>query len=504
MAWLGEKIVHDLRVDMYNHLQTLSLDFYDQRQTGWILDRVSHDTSNLQDFLAEGFQDFIRDIMVVAVIVAIMFAMNWSLTLITLIPAPLVVFLTVRFMRRVRRLYHSVWRKRSLMTSLLSNVLPGVRVVKAFAQEERESERFFDRSKDFMTSNVKASRTFAAFHPITGFVTSLGFVMVWGFGGYQVITGGTVTLGTLIAFISYLWRFYGPLNNLSRFSRRVQRAFTAAQRVFEVLDTEPSVPEPKDGRHMPQITGDVAFKNVTFAYEPGQPVLQNISFEVRSGEMIGLVGPSGAGKSTTINLLCRFYDAEEGAIEIDGYDIRSVTLHSLRSQIGVVLQEPFLFHGTVAQNIAYGNPDASRESIIRAAKAANAHDFIMQFSEGYDTLVGERGQRLSGGERQRISIARAILKNPRILILDEATSSVDTETEIAIQEAVDRLVRGRTTFAIAHRFSTLKNADRLVVLDEGKVVEIGSHEELLAREDGLFRRLCDMQTKNSQIIAVAG
>jgi len=255
---------------------------------------------------------------------------------------------------------------------------------------------------------------------------------------------------------------------------------------------------------MGRISGRVEFKNVSFGYELDEPVLKEVSFAVEPGEMVGLVGPSGAGKSTTINLLCRFYDVNGGTIEIDGVDIRTVTLESLHSQIGVVLQEPFLFHGTIAENIAYGKPDATAEEILRSAKAANAHDFVMQFPDGYDTLVGERGQRLSGGERQRISIARAVLKDPRILILDEATSSVDTETEATIQEAIRRLVRGRTTFAIAHRFSTLRCADRLVVLEEGRVVEVGSHQELLAKEDGLFKHLCEIQNQNNQIVAVGG
>ncbi|MGE5557473.1 MAG: ABC transporter ATP-binding protein [Bacillota bacterium] len=504
MAWLGEKITHDLRCDMYNHLQLLSLDFYDQHETGWIMDRISADTSNLQDFLTEGFQDFIRDSMSILVIISIMAAMNWRLTLITLLPAPFVAFFIIRFMRKIRRQFHRVWRKRSRMTSLLSDVIPGVRVVKAFAQEKREIVRFTGRSLDYMESSVDNAKSFSMFHPVTEFATSLGTVMIWGMGGYQVITGQGVTLGTLIAFISYLWRFYGPLNNLSRLSRRLERAFTSAQRVFDVLDTAPGVQDTAGAENMPEIKGKVAFKNVSFGYDPSEIVLDDISFTVQPGEMIGLVGQSGAGKSTTINLLCRFYEVLKGSIEIDGRDIRSLPLAGLHRQIGVVLQEPFLFHGTIAENISYGNPDANLKSIIRAAKAANAHGFIMRLPEGYDTMVGERGQRLSGGERQRIAIARAILKDPKILILDEATSSVDTETEASIQQAVERLIQGRTTFAIAHRFSTLRNADRLIVLDQGKIAEIGTHEELLAKDDGLFRRLCDIQTQNNQIIAVGG
>lgn len=504
MAWLGEKIVHDLRTMVYRHLQTLSVDFYDERQTGWIMDRVSADTSNLQNFLAEGFQDLIRDIMTLVVILAIMFAMNWQLALITLLPAPIVFFMTWKFMRKIHRLFHANWRRRAYMTELLSNVIPGVRVVKAFAREKYEADRFADRSKAFMDASVRTARSFSTFWPITNFITSLGFIAVWSYGGYQAITGETVTVGTLIAFISYLWRFYGPLNSLSRFSQRIEHATTAAQRVFDVLDSQSSVKQESDAPALPPVKGEVTFTNVTFGYNPDEPVLKNISFTARPGEMIGLVGPSGAGKSTTINLLCRFYDTDEGTITIDGHDVRSVTVDSLHLQVGVVLQEPFLFHGTVAENICYGRPDATRTEIMRAARAANAHEFIMRFPDGYDALVGERGQRLSGGERQRIAIARAILKDPRILILDEATSSVDTETEAAIQQAIERLVKGRTTFAIAHRFSTLRNADRLVVLENGGIAEIGTHEELLAKPDGVFKRLVDIQTKSSQIVAIGG
>jgi ATP-binding cassette subfamily B protein len=504
MAWLGERIVHDMRTQVYAHVQRLSVDFYDERQTGWIMDRISADTSNLQNFLSEGFQDFIRDVMTIIVILGIMCTMNWQLTLATLAPAPIIFLLTMRFRRKVHRMYHSVWRKRSYMTSLLSSVIPGVRVVKAFAQEKLESDRFEKRSRSFMDASVRTARTYSTFSPVIDFITSLGFILVWSWGGYLVISGKGVTVGTLIAFIAYLWRFYGPVGNLSRFSQRLERASTSAQRVFDVLDTMPSVKDPETGTQLPPIKGEVVFQNVTFGYNPDEPVLKDVSFTVTPGEMIGLVGPSGAGKSTIINVLSRFYDVDQGSILVDGHDIRDVTMGSLHQQIGVVLQEPFLFHGTIGENIAYGCPTATHEQIMVAALAANAHDFIMNLPDGYDTLVGERGQRLSGGERQRISIARAILKNPRILILDEATSSVDTETEAAIQQAVERLVHGRTTFAIAHRFSTLRHADRLIVIDEGKVAEVGTHEELLAKEDGLFKRLVDIQTKSAQIVAVGG
>jgi ATP-binding cassette subfamily B protein len=384
-------------------------------------------------------------------------------------------------------------------------VIPGVRVVKAFAQEEREEERFTRRSASYMDANVSVARTFAGFNRSTGFVIALSSLIIWGCGGYLGIMGAPgATIGPLVAFMTLVGRFYSPLQELTQLSRQIQQASTAASRVFEVLDTQPDMVDAPNAPPMPRIEGRVEFKDVSFGYDERNQVLKGVSFTVEPGEMIGLVGPSGAGKSTSINLLCRFYDITGGSIEIDGIDIRDVKLHSLRSQIGIVLQEPFLFVGSIAENIAYGRPDASMEEIMQAAQAANAHEFIIRFPDGYDTMVGERGTRLSGGERQRISIARAILKDPRILIFDEATASVDTETAQKIREAIDRLVSGRTTFAIAHRFSTLKNADRLIVLEKGKLAEIGTHEELKAMEDGVFRRLCEMQSEMSRLVAVGG
>lgn len=303
-----------------------------------------------------------------------------------------------------------------------------------------------------------------------------------------------------MAFTGYMWQFYFPVESLCRLNHRFQHAATSAERVFEVLDTEPDIWDAPDAVELPEIKGRIRFDHMTFAYEEGKPVLKDIDFEVEPGEMIGLAGHSGAGKSTLINLICRFYDVQEGAITVDGHDVRDVTRHSLRSQIGVVLQEPFLFNGTVTDNIGYGKPEATMKEILAAAKAANAHDFIMDFPEAYDTQVGERGVKLSGGERQRLAIARAILKDPKILILDEATSSVDTETEAKIQEALARLVKGRTTFAIAHRLSTLRNSNRLLVLDKGRLAEIGTHEELI-EQDGIYAKLCRMQTELSQIRA---
>ncbi|HEY3281967.1 MAG TPA: ABC transporter ATP-binding protein, partial [Armatimonadota bacterium] len=401
MAWLGERVTLDLRQELYDHIQTLSVAFYDSKQTGWIMDRVGNDTSNLQDFMTDAMQDFTRDVIQLVCIAGVLFAMSPPLAAATLLPLPFITYLSWRFVRRAHRMYHLMWRRRSGLTALLSDVIPGVRVVKAFAQEHREKERYQGRSRDYMNASLITARYANWVWPTTNFLGSIGFAVVWGYGGYLAVKGQGVTTGTLFAFIGYLWQFYGPLDRLSRMTQRVQRAATSAQRVFEVLDTKPSVPEPAIPREMPLIKGAVEFRDVTFGYEPHQAVLKGVSFTVRPGEMIGLVGASGAGKSTTINLISRFYDVVDGAILVDGIDIRDVTLHSLRSQIGVVLQEPFLFSGTIAENISYGNPGATTEEILDAAQAANAHEFIVAMPEGYDTLVGERGARLSGGERQR-------------------------------------------------------------------------------------------------------
>jgi len=508
MTALGEKVTNDLRIDTYTHLQKLGVSYYDQKETGWIMDRVTGDTSTLQSFMTDTLQRTVVNGMTLVVIAVVMFTKHPMLALLALLPAPIVCFMSSQFMTRTHKIWHWAWRRRSRMFALLSNVLPGVRVVKAFVQEDREFDRFERQSEDYMNARVDAARVFARFNRSTGLIMSMSTLAIWGYGGYLVIYNPSpdngVTVGVLVMFMALVAQFYSPLQELTNMTQQVQQATTSAQRVFEVLDTMPDMEDAPDAQELSEIQGEVEFRNVTFGYDERRPVLKNVSFHVQPGEMIGLVGPSGAGKSTTINLICRFYDATGGAVLIDGLDVRGVKLHSLRNQIGIVLQEPFLFHGTISENIAYGNPDAPMQDIIRAAKAANAHDFILRFPDGYDTMVGERGTRLSGGERQRISIARAILKNPRILILDEATSSVDTETEALIQEAIDRLVHGRTTFAIAHRLSTLQHANRLLVLEKGKLAETGTHRELLANENGIYRRLVDVQQQLAEMVGVGG
>ncbi len=499
---LSQQLSHELREAVFRHLQSLSLKYFDKRQTGALIARVTRDTQSLEDVLVESVQNFFSNILLFIGIGAVLLYMNWKLTLIVFIPAPFVMALTRIFWPRIMNVWRRAWHLHSRLTATVSDSLSGVRVVRAFAKEEREVQRFDKHSAELRQANIAAEQMWITFFPFLFFIVSLGNLTVWYFGGKSVIRG-EMTLGTFFVFLGYLGTFYGPLQYMSRIADFLSRSLASAERVFEVLDTESDVKDAESPVAIPRIEGRVEFRNVTFGYELHKPVLNDISFNVAPGEMIGLVGQSGAGKSTTINLICRFYEVQEGEILIDGTNIRKIAQKDLRSQIGVVLQEPFLFSGSIFENIAFARPGATPEDIMAAAKAANAHDFIIKKPDGYDTQVGERGQTLSGGERQRVSIARAILHNPRILILDEATASVDTDTEKQIQDAIARLVKGRTTFAIAHRLSTLRNATRLVVLKDGKIAEVGTHEELLGKK-GEFHRLVEMQQDINKIIEVPG
>jgi ATP-binding cassette subfamily B protein len=509
---LGQRLSHELRNDVFAHLQRLSLKYFDKRQGGALIARVTRDTQALEAVLVESIQLFFSNLFLFVGIGVVLFWMNWRLTLLVFIPAPIVLLLSKFSWDRMMNVWRRAWHLQSRLTATVSDSLAGVRVVRAFAKEDRVIDRFADHSAELYRADVAAEHMWVTFFPVLFFIMSTGNLIVWYVGGYQVIqqtsVGGllpdrqTFTLGMFFTFLGYLAQFYGPMQFMSRVADFLSRSLASAERVFEVLDTESEVQDAAHPVALPRIEGRVEFKRVTFGYDAHKPVLKDVSFDVSPGEMIGLVGQSGAGKSTTINLICRFYEVQEGEIAIDGVDIKRIAQHDLRSQIGVVLQEPFLFAGSIYENIAFAKPNAAREEIMAAAKAANAHDFIVQKPDGYDTQVGERGQTLSGGERQRISIARAILHDPRILILDEATASVDTDTEKQIQDAISRLIKGRTTFAIAHRLSTLRNATRLVVLKDGKVVEIGTHEEL-AEKKGEFHRLVTMQQEMNRIIEVA-
>ncbi|MBC8102492.1 MAG: ABC transporter ATP-binding protein [Cytophagales bacterium] len=497
-AYLSGTITYRIRTQLYERLQWLGLSFYDKRQSGALMTRVTQDVNELNNFLVDGLQILVVNGLTLLGIVIVLFLQNWRLTLLVLIPIPFVILSTRTIWKFLRRRFQRLWALRSSMNAGLNSTLTGARVVKAFAQEDREITRFNRRALNLTEAQMSVEQWWATLFPLIGLIMTSGQFIVWYVGGRQVI-GEVITFGILNMFLYYLTRLYEPLQGMTRIADWLSRAVTAAERVFEVVDTDPDVKDVPEAVAMPDIKGAVTFENVSFGYEKGRRVVENVNLTVAPGEMIGLVGHSGAGKTTIINLISRFYDPTEGMVTIDGVDMKQVRVSDLRGQLGIVLQEPFLFPGTITDNITYAKPDASPEEIIRAAKAANAHDFIMRFPDGYDTQVGERGVKLSGGERQRLSIARAILHDPRILILDEATASVDTETEKQIQEAIARLIKGRTTFAIAHRLSTLRNADRLVVMDKGKIAEMGTHEELMEKENGTFRRLVEMQTEINKL-----
>ena len=428
-----------------------------------------------------------------------MLSMDPRLAVVSLVPFPVIVWLVYRVRARLRRGFRQASVAWGEMTSVLADTIPGIRVVKAFAQENREIERFGRSNRRVVDINDRVNVTWSFFGPTVRFSTDIGLLVVWAYGCWQVFHSG-VTVGILSAFVLFISRFFTRIESLIFMVSATQRAAVASQRIFEILDRVPSVPDPVRPVHPGRLVGAIELRGVRFKYGTRE-VLHGLDLAIRPGEMIGLVGASGAGKSTLINLICRFYDVAEGAILADGIDIRSFPKAEYRANVGIVLQDPFLFYGTIAENIAYGSPHASHEQIVAAARAARAHEFILRLPDGYDSLVGERGQTLSGGERQRISIARALLIDPRILILDEATSSVDTETEREIQTALENLIRGRTTLAIAHRLSTLRRADRLVVLERGRIVEIGNHQELLERP-GVYARLHQAQLEVVQGVGV--
>ena len=500
LAWVSERIAADLRARTYAHMQSLSLDFFAVRRTGDLISRVSSDTERINNFLSMHLIDFSSNVLLVALTAGVLVWISPKLALVTLVPFPFVVWLVNSVRARMRQGFARAGIAWGDMTSLLADAIPGIRVVKAFAQEGRECERFAEANQEVLAANDRVNVIWSFFGPLVSLTSEAGLLVVWAAGAWLVF-GGSLTAGALTAFLAYIGRFYGRLESMVRMVPATQRAAASAERIFEILDCVATVAEPLRPLDPGRVEGRIELDGVRFRYG-SREVLHGIDLVIQPGEMIGLVGASGSGKTTLANLICRFHDPTGGTLRVDGTDVRRFSIAAYRKNLGVVLQEPFLFFGSVTENIAYGRPGATRDQVVAAARAAGAHEFILRLQAAYDSKVGERGNSLSGGERQRISIARALLVDPRILILDEATSSVDPETEAVIQAAIDRLVTGRTTIAIAHRLSTLRRANRLVVLDAGRIVEVCTHDELLAA-DGSYARLYHAQQKASEEVVAS-
>ncbi len=495
LALVSERIGADLRTTTYEHLLNLSLEYFGGRRTGDLMARIGSETDRINVFLSLHLLDFATDVLMIGMTAVILFSIDPTLAMVTLVPLPIIAWLIHVVRDRLRTGFEKIDRVWSEVTNVLADTIPGIRVVKAFAQEQREAGRFRDANRYNLAVNDKLNKLWSLFSPTVTLLTEIGLLVVWA-AGIWLVSRGQITVGVLTAFIAYIGRFYSRLDSMSRIVSVTQKAASATKRIFEILDHQSSVPEPRSPLPLDRVEGRIEVRNAALRYG-NRSVIRGLDLTIEPGEMIGLVGHSGSGKSTLVNLICRFYDVTQGSILVDGVDLRQVRVADYRKHVGLVLQEPFLFFGTIAENIAYGKPEATREEIVAAARAAHAHEFILRLPQGYDSLVGERGQGLSGGERQRISIARALLIDPRILILDEATASVDTETEREIQKALDNLVRGRTTIAIAHRLSTLRKADRLVVMDKGITGEEGTHEHLMAQR-GAYWRLYQAQARQEK------
>lgn len=487
-AW---HFVSDMRVRIYNHMQKLSLRFYHDKQTGQLMSRASNDVALLELLIAHATPDLIVNVLILVGVAALLFSINATLALLSLVTVPFLIVAIAKFAKKVQPKFRISQQKLAEFNATLHDNLSGIKEIQVFNQHEREKERIRKSSKDHVNQILSALKLSAIYHPTIEFFNHIGTVLVIGFGGY-LASLGKVPLPDIIAFILLLSMFYQPISTLGRINEDLQNAMAGAVRIFEVLDTVPDVKEKPDAMDVGRLAGNIRLKNVSFQYVPGHDVLKDINLEIHPGEMVAVVGPTGVGKTTLISLLARFYDPNQGSILYDGKDARDITLESLRENISIVLQDIFLFNGTVADNISYGMKNASYEEIVEAAKVAHADEFIRELENGYDTLIGERGIRLSGGQKQRLSIARAVLRNTPILILDEATASVDMETEKLIHEAIDRVIQNRTTIIIAHRLSSIRKADKIVVLNEGGISEMGTHDELM-REEGVYKKLCEIQ-----------
>lgn len=497
----GWSVVADVRSELYEHLQRLSLRFYENKQTGQLMSHLVNDVDLLEQLIAHAIPDLTANILLLAGVIVILFNINPQLALLSMVPVPLIILAMRGFNKFVNPAFRARQNTLGDLNAALNDNISGVREIKAFAREKAESMRVKSHILVHRDSMLHALRLMATFHPLIEFLSSIGTIVLIYFGG-RFILGQTLAIGDLVAFFLYLELLYQPVRELSRVWENVQQALAGSDRLTELLDEAPSIIEKRDAIQLPEKSeGKIVMKGIGFQYEKGDPVLENINLTISPGKVVALVGPTGVGKTTLINLIPRFYDVCEGSISIDGYDIRDLTLKSIRQRISIVLQDVFLFHGTVRENILFGRQEASEDEMIHASKIANAHDFIMRLSEGYDTMIGERGVKLSGGQRQRVAIARAVLKDAPILILDEATSSVDTETELLIQQALEQLMTGKTVIVIAHRLSTIRNADLIVVMEGSRIVEKGTHQQLM-KKNGLYKRLIDIQMDTERVRAL--
>ena len=491
---VAHRVLYQVRTNLYDHLQKLSLAFYGNKRTGQIMSRVTNDVAILEQFITDGVREFTINLLRVVIIAGILFHVNPKLALWALLPTIPLAWGTSVFRKRIRASYKTMRRRLADMNSILSDTIGGIRVVQIFGQEEHEADKFRAKSREFQTAGVSTQTLQSVFMPAVNLTFGIGQILVWLIGGNEVFQG-RLTVGELLMFSGYVAMFYSPVQSLANTFNLFANTSTSGERIYEIMDTEPDIESKPGAMALPVMEGRIEMEHASFGYDSSENALTDINLTIEPGQMIGLVGPSGSGKSTMVQLISRFYDVKDGSLKVDGIDVRDLALDDLRAHISMVPQDPYLFHGSIRANIAYGRPDARFEEVMDAARAANAHDFIMKLGQGYDTHVGERGTKLSGGQRQRIAIARAILDDPKILILDEATSAVDTESEFLIQSALENLMKGRTTVAIAHRLSTVKNADKLVVLEAGRIAEEGTHDELMDHEDGIYRKLVEMQTQ---------